>query len=134
MSSSVYIGAVRNGGVCADRVTGRTVISLSGEHDVSTAVASSEAIARAMSLDDADVVIELSSVTYISSATIHVILRAHEWLGQHGRSLTLRAPSPIACRILAVCEFDDLIEPNPDDNTRHPTANVAEHSSSRTRP
>jgi len=134
MSPSMYGGAVRDGVAPAYPGGGRPVIQLSGEHDLSSVVSLSETIARTMSLDEADVVIELSGVTYLNSATIHLILRAHDWLQQHARSLALRSPSPIARRILEVCELDDLIEPTPEDNSKRQAANVAERSCGRAGP
>lgn len=59
---------------------------------------------------------------------------ARDGLEQRARSLELRSPSPIARRILEVCELDDLIEPNPDDNSKRRTANVAERSCGRAGP
>ena len=134
MSPSMYGGAVRDGVIPAYPVLGPTVIQLRGEHDLSSVASLSETIARTMSIVDVDVVIELSDVTYLSSATIHLILRARDGLEQHARSLTLRSPSPIAHRILEVCELDDLIEPTPEDNSKRQAANVAERSCGRAGP
>jgi hypothetical protein len=49
----------------AGRNPDRTVVWLRGEHDVSTVAALSETMARAIALDDADVVVDLSDVQFM---------------------------------------------------------------------
>lgn len=94
---------------------GRTVICLCGEHDISTVDALSEVVEQAMSLDDADVELDLSDVQYMSAATIGVIVRTREWLQVRSRSLVLRSPSRIARRLCDLCGLDYLGGPGPVD-------------------
>lgn len=90
--------------------TERTVVTLRGEHDVSTVAALSATLAEAIALDDADLVLDLSEVEYLGAGAVDVVIRAREFLRLRSRSLALRAPSPSALRVLEVCELTDLIE------------------------
>jgi anti-sigma B factor antagonist len=107
----------------AERDAHRTVVWLQGEHDVSTVAALSETMARAIALDDADLVIDLSGVEFMDAATIGVIVRARDFLRQRSRSMSLRSPSTCARRILDVCDLSDLLDPHPSPgaNTREAT-------------
>ena len=101
----------------AGRSPDRTVVWLRGEHDVSTVAVLSEAMARAIALDDADVVVDLSEVQFMGAATVTVIIRAREFLRLRSRSLVLRSPSECARRILELCGHADLLDPLPIDTT-----------------
>jgi anti-anti-sigma factor len=95
----------------ARRDAARTVVWLRGEHDHSTVAALAETMARAMALDDSDLVVDLSEVTFMDAATVGVIVRARELLRLRSRSLALRAPSTSARRILDLCGGTDLLDP-----------------------
>lgn len=95
----------------------RTVVWLRGEHDICTVPALSQILARAIALDDGDLVVDLSGVQFMDAATVGVILRARDFLHLQSRSLALRSPSPFAARILDLCELGDLLESAP----AHPT-------------
>jgi anti-sigma B factor antagonist len=96
----------------------RTVVWLRGEHDVSTVTALSQTMARAIALDDGDLVIDLSAVQFMDAATVGVLVRARDFLELQSRSLALRAPSPCAARILDLCDLAELLEPRPVETTR----------------
>jgi anti-sigma B factor antagonist len=104
----------------------RTVVWLRGEHDVSTVTALSQTMARAIALDDGDLVIDLSSVQFMDAATVGVLIRARDFLELQSRSLALRAPSPCAARILDLCDLAELLEPRPVETT-HGIATAAAH-------
>jgi anti-anti-sigma factor len=99
----------------AGRNPNRTVVWLRGEHDVSTVAALSEILARAIALDDADVVVDLSEVQFMGAATVGVIIRAQEFLRLRSRFLVLRSPSERAQGMLEVCGHADLLDPRPID-------------------
>jgi anti-anti-sigma factor len=101
----------------AGRNSDRTVVWLRGEHDVSTVAALSETMARAIALDDGDVVVDLSDVQFMGAATVRVIIRAREFLRLRSRFLVLRSPSECARRTLDVCGHSDLLDPRPADAT-----------------
>ena len=87
----------------------RAVVWLRGEHDASTLPAISEAIARAIADDDADLVIDLSQVDFMDAATVGIILRARELLRSRSRALELRSPSRRAERVLRLCGVAGLV-------------------------
>ena len=103
------------GAAFVGRDADRVVVWLRGEHDISTAVALCETMAGAFSLDDADVVVDLSGVEFMGAATVGVIVRAREFLRLRSRSLVVRSPSRCARRVLDLCDLADLIESHPVD-------------------
>ena len=78
----------------------RTVVTLSGEHDHATEAVLVGTIAGAISLDDADLVIDMADVEFIDSSTLVVLVRTWEFLRQRSRALVVRAPSARARRVL----------------------------------
>ena len=73
------------------------VIWLRGAHDASTAVELCITVARTIEVDDTDLIIDLSEVTVMDTATVEVIIRAEAFLQERSRSLTLRSPSTPLC-------------------------------------
>lgn len=88
----------------------RTVVCLRGELDAFTAGALSETIARAMALDESDLVIDLSGVEFMAVATVGVLCHTGELLRLQSRSLVLRSPSKCAKRVLDLCGLTDRFE------------------------
>ena len=95
----------------AEREADRMVVWLKGEHDASTVDALWETLDRAIAFDDADLVIDLSEVEFMGSATVGVIVRARESLRPRSRSLTLRSPSRCARRLLDLYGLADRLDP-----------------------
>lgn len=89
------------------------VVWVRGEHDLCTEVALAETLDRAMALDDGDVVVDLSAVSFMGAGTVEIFVRLREQLGRSSRSLVLRAPSKIARRVIDLCGCIDLIGPEP---------------------
>ena len=102
----------------AGRDTDGTVVRLRGEHDISTVDELSQTVARAIALDDDDLVIDLIGVAFMGAATIGVLVRASQALGLRTRSLTLRSPSTRVQRVLDVCGLDGQL--NVTSAGRHP--------------
>lgn len=88
----------------------RSVVWLRGDHDVATVSKLSETFARTIALDDADLVVDMSGVTFIDAATVGVIVRARLFLRAECRSLRLRSPSTCATWVLALCGLTSLLE------------------------
>jgi anti-anti-sigma factor len=107
-SSSANVSRL-GGTALAAHDAGCLVVWLRGEHDLSTVGALSETMARAIALDDADLVVDLSEVQFMGAATVGVIIRARELLRLRSRSLVLRSPSRCARRILQLCGVTDLL-------------------------
>ena len=57
----------------------RSVVWLEGEHDISTAFVLTDTLTSGMSLDDSDLIVELS-VSFIGVATIDELLRSRNVL------------------------------------------------------
>jgi anti-sigma B factor antagonist len=89
------------------------VIWLRGEHDASTVPALSRTLDRVVAQDTADVVIDLSDVQFMGAATIGAIVRVRGALGVRSRSLSLRAPSTCARRLIDLCGLSDMVSKTP---------------------
>ena len=88
----------------------RTVVWVSGEHDIATREQLNVTLAQAAGLDDADVVVDLSGVTFMDASTIGALVVARNRLRSRARSLSVRAPSPRARRLLDLCGLAPLID------------------------
>ena len=105
------VRGIRPDPVLVEREANCTVVSLRGEHDIATLAELSEAMARGIALDHADVVVDLSGVEFMGAATATVIVRARDFLRTHSRGLTVRSPSRCAQRLLDACDLSGLVEP-----------------------
>src|SRR5688572_19013538 len=90
----------------------RAVVWLDGEQDIATVAALADTLANATSADDADLIVDLSGVTFMSTATIDALIRARNLLSGLSRNLTLRSPSKCARRLLDLCGLDGFVEPS----------------------
>ena len=104
----------------AESGSDHTVVWMRGEHDASTVATLWETIGHAIALDDADLVIDLSGIEFMGSATVGVIIRARESL--RPRSLTLRFPSRCAQRVLDLYGLADLLDSGSNESTVGPWA------------
>jgi len=89
-----------------------TVLWLRGEYDLATRDELAAAMAAAIAADDADLVLDLSEVAFMDGLTLGEIIRAREaaMVGS-SRSVSVRAPSSAAQRILGACDLADLLDP-----------------------
>ena len=99
-----------------------TVVWLRGEHDASTVDEPWGIIGGTIERDDADLVIDLSGVEFMGSATVRIIDRARDSLRPRSRSLTLRSPSRCAQRVLDLYGLPDRLDANLVDVTGAPSA------------
>ena len=89
----------------------RTVVWLDGECDLATLPrASRHPGPIGLRRTAADIVVDLSGVTFIGAESIGELIRTRNLLGGQARVLTLRLPSRCPRRILQVCGLDALIE------------------------
>ena len=108
---SSFLSVSRSGTSRAGPEAGASVVWLRGEHDISTVAALSATIARAIALDEPEVVIDLSGVQLLSAATVGVLVRTRELLRRRSRSLRLRGPSTRVRRVFESCGLSDLLDP-----------------------
>jgi anti-anti-sigma factor len=81
----------------------QVVVWLDGEEDIATVAVLAERLARAVSSGDGDLIVDMSGVTFLSTATIHQLIRVRNILVDQNRNMSLRAPSPFARRLLDLC-------------------------------
>jgi len=106
---SLSVTVARDGGsVPAHDITG-VVVWLGGEHDLSTVGELSAALAHAITLDDVDVVVDLTQVEYMGAVTLGVLCRARELLHAREPCLVLRSPPRCVRRLLELCGDTDLL-------------------------
>jgi stage II sporulation protein AA (anti-sigma F factor antagonist) len=86
------------------------VVRLRGEHDAATAPALARALCRA-ARRHTDLVVDLRAVTFLDAASIDVLVAARDGARADGHTLSLRAPSRAARRVVTLCGLDDMIEP-----------------------
>ncbi len=94
------------------------VVWLLGEHDLTTVAALSDTLARAIAVDDADLVVDLSEVQLMSAATVGVLVRTREFLTARSRDLVLRSPTGLSRLVLDACGLGDLLRPRSSAGTR----------------
>ena len=87
------------------------VVWLAGEHDISTDGALCLTLSRAIALQPAAFVTDLSGVELMSASTLETIARAGEFVRQRSRSLTVRSPSAFVRRIIDACDLTVLLGP-----------------------
>jgi anti-anti-sigma factor len=105
LSVSLLFGATPE-----EQSAGVTVVWLHGEHDAFTATQLSEAIRRAVDVDGMDVTLDLSDVTFMSAATIRVIVDSGKLLEAKSLTLRLRCPSLCAWRIIELSGLCGLFD------------------------
>ena len=86
-----------------------TVVWVRGDHDSTTKIDLAVAIARAAQLDDADVLLDLSCVTFMDASIVGAIVAARNRLHWRAQALEIRAPAPAARRILDLCGLQHLV-------------------------
>jgi anti-sigma B factor antagonist len=86
----------------------RTVVRLVGEADATTG-----ALAEVLNAEAARkpclLLVEASELTFIDSAALHVIVRAHRELRAEGCQLALVNPGPQVARVLQLTGLDQVI-------------------------
>lgn len=90
-----------------------TVVWLSGHHDASTAAELSSVVDRLLGDDGAELMFDLSGVTFMDSTTVAVIAQAEEYFRARSRSLVVRAPSRFARFVLDPYGLRDFVDPDP---------------------
>lgn len=87
-----------------------TVVWLWGEHDLTTVGSVAAALREASAGSHADVVVDLSEVTFMDASTLGAIVHSRQLLEARRRSLRLRSPHTSQRRLLEICHLADLID------------------------
>jgi len=93
---------------------GPIVVWLHGEHDISTDGMLCRTLGKAIALNGASLILDLSEVKLLSASTLRVIVAARDLLRQRSRSLTVRSPSVFVWRVISICRLEDLLAPSPE--------------------
>lgn len=86
------------------------VVTLRGEADAFTLPVVLDVLTRAISEHEGPVIIDLADTSFIDVGTLRALGRASQSLDHRGRTLTLRAPSRMALRLLGLVGMSHLIE------------------------
>jgi anti-anti-sigma factor len=86
----------------------RTVVRLAGEADVTTR-ALAEVLAAEAAKRPRLLLVDVSGLSFIDSAALHELVRAHRKLRADGGRLALVAPSGAVARILQLSALDQVI-------------------------
>lgn len=97
----------------SDLANACTVVALRGEHDVSMSAQVVAALREAVSLDDNDIVVDLSGVRFLGAAILGAFADTQRVLHAQSRALRLRRPSPCALRLVELCGLEALLECRP---------------------
>ena len=92
------------------REAGHTVVWLQGEQDAASVRGLCHVLAAESASSDADIIVDLTDVTFIDAATVGALLRGRNFLRSRSRELTLRSPPRCARRVLDVCGLNDLLQ------------------------
>lgn len=118
-SDSASVTVSRRGSAPDDCDPQYTIVWLHGEHDIATKVSVVVTIARAAQRDDADLIVDLSKVTFMDASTIGALVESRNRLRARSRSLLLRSPSPPARRILDLCGLAHLVHEAGEEPLQH---------------
>lgn len=108
-SESPSVSVYRCGQECVGSDPLHTVIGVRGGHDAATREQLSLILAQAEALDGADIIVDLSGVTFMDASTIGAFVVARNRLRCLSRSLSFRDPSPSAWRVLDLCRLAQLV-------------------------
>jgi anti-sigma B factor antagonist len=86
-----------------------SVVFVSGEIDISNCDQVFAVIEPELG-SDTSVLVDLSELTYMDSACLNVLLRAHRRQSEEGGTLAIRRPSLVAVRLLTVTGLEHLID------------------------
>ena len=90
----------------------QAVLWLDGEQDIATVAVLADTLAKVTSTGDANLIVDLSGVTFMSTATIDQLVKTRNLLLGLSRNFALRSPSKCASRLLNLCGLAGLVEPS----------------------
>lgn len=92
------------------RNAGSVVVRVAGELDTYTAPMMHERLADVIDgQGNLDIVVDLEGVTFMDSAGVSTVLRAHQRLRIRGGRLSVARPSPAARKVMEITGLDGLL-------------------------
>jgi anti-sigma B factor antagonist len=85
------------------------IVRLSGEIDISTISSVRLVVQELLETDIESIVLDLSDVRFMDSSGIGILVAAHRRAQARGTALTLRHPTPIVAKVLALTHVDQLV-------------------------
>ena len=85
---------------------------LKGKMDIDHAESVGEAVAQAVAEGATRVILNMSEITYLSSAGIRVLISCYKQLSNDGKKLLIRNPSTPARMVLDLSGLQDLLTPS----------------------
>lgn len=85
------------------------VMALSGEADLTSAAALSEALAAQVSGGARHLTVDVAGLRFADSASVRALVLAGRTLAERGGSLVLVRPQPAVARVLALLGVDQVI-------------------------
>lgn len=107
-SSSTYL--IQSGAPSPFGDPYQTVLVLHGDYDIANRREVTAALVRATQLDDVNVLVDLSEVTFMDASTVGAIMEGAHLLESLSRSLSVRAPSHSATFVLELCGLTRLVQ------------------------
>jgi anti-anti-sigma factor len=92
-----------------ESVAGALVLALIGEFDLAAAAALREQLDAAKETADRGVVLDLTEVTFVDSAGLRELLRAHGALVGEGKALVLTGLQPAVVRLFELTGATDVL-------------------------
>lgn len=87
----------------ASQDRGGVVVTLNGELDLATLPSLSQMLASSNALEQTDLVVDLSEVTFMDAASAKLFIRAGTMLAERSCTLVLRSPQPMVWKVLVFC-------------------------------
>jgi anti-sigma B factor antagonist len=87
-------------------IPGQAVVRLRGELDVGSAPELSACLAA---LDEVDVVVDMSGLTFMDSSGISALIEAYKRCSKGGLSFVLRSPSAQVANVLRITGVDQVL-------------------------
>jgi anti-sigma B factor antagonist len=94
--------------VSVERRDGISVLAVRGKIDAATAPVLDETIARVLRLAPTPLVIDLSAVTYLTSAGLRILAATHKAIAKSA-DFAIVAPSPATRRPMEITGLDELL-------------------------
>jgi len=89
---------------------GTTVVTVSGEVDLQTALRLAAALEEARATAGASIVVDLSTVDFLDSSGLGVLVTAHRETESAGRQLRLVRPRPAVGKVLTITRMSEVID------------------------